>query len=152
MSGIGVPVGAAAQVPWTVWNLEESGTVSDATVTSDWYYNHYYKGCVIAIRRKSETGTCTLAAKLQGAFVDSDGTTAFDVANSDFVTFADGETGIRYIVIYPGATGAEADGVTAYDTNFLMLNGFLPWKWRLSVTHGGTSVANVWSAIVYPLV
>lgn len=148
----GVPVSAAPQEPWLVYDVEASGTVTDSTVTSDWYYNHYYKGCVIAIRRKSETGTCTLAAKLQGGFVDTDGTTAFDVANTDFVTFADGATGIKYVVVYPGLTGSDADGVVLQDTDFTLTNGFLPYKWRLSITHGGTSVANVFSVIVYPLV
>jgi hypothetical protein len=147
----GVPVAAAPQIPWLVYDVASSGTVTDSTVTSDWEYNHYYKGCVIAVRRKSETGTCTLAAKLQGGFVDADGTTAFDVANADLVTFADGETGVRYVFVYPGITGAEADGVVTFDTSFNVVNGFLPHKWRVSITHGGTSVANVFSVIVYPL-
>ena len=107
---------------------------------------------MIVARRKSETGTCTLAIKLQGALVDSDGDTAYDVANTDFVSLADGETGVRYVVVYPGMTGSDADGSVAQDTNFLLVNGFLPWKWRVSVTHGGTSISNVWSLVVHPLV
>ena len=136
--------------PWIPFALASSGTVTDSTVTSDWEINWFAKGCLLVVRRTAETGTCTLAAKLQGAIDDGTTTTAFDVANSDLVSFADGETGVRYCFIYPGVTGSDADGVVAQDTNFNLVNGFLPYKFRVSVTHGGTSVSNTFSVHLFP--
>jgi hypothetical protein len=127
-----------------------SGTVTNATVTSDWFHQYdVYKGCVMVVERTSETGTCTLDAKLQG-YHHATGT-AFDVANADIIQFADGATGLRYVMVYPGITGAEADGLVTFDTNFNYVNGFLPDTFRVSVTHGGTTVTNVFSVTVYPL-
>jgi hypothetical protein len=137
--------------PYIAFSLASSGTVTDATVTSDWERNWGAKGCLIVVNRTVETGTATLACKLQGGIEDSVGTkTAFDVANVDLVSFADGETGLRYTFVYPGITGAEADAVVPLDTNFNMVNGFLPHYWRISVTHGGTSVANTFSVHLFP--
>lgn len=137
--------------PWVVFPAgTASGTVTNATVTSDLFHNlDSAKGCVIVIHRTAETGTCTLAAKLQGYFRPTD--TWYDVANSDVVTFADGATGIKYVVVYPGMTGSDADGVLLQDTDFSLVNGFLPYEFRLSVTHGGTSVTNTFGAVIYPL-
>ncbi len=145
----------AVQKPWVIAPAgTTSGTVTNATVrhlsggTKPWV-NHLYKGCVIVVNRTAETGTCTLAVKLQG--YDRESNTYFDVANSDFVSFADAATGIKYNMIYPGATGSDADGVVLQDTDFSIVNGFLPYEFAVSVTHGGTSVSNTYSIVLYPL-
>jgi hypothetical protein len=142
----------AVQEPWVPFPLASSGTVTNSTVTSDEFYNHLYKGCVMLVHRTAETGTATLNAKLQGYLKETD--TWFDVANSDIVALADGDagaTGLRYVLIYPGITGAEADGAVALDTNFVHVSGFLPYCWRVSVTHGGTSITNTFAVVVWPL-
>jgi hypothetical protein len=54
-------------------------------------------------------------------------------------------------MVYPGITGAEADGAVALDTNFVHVSGFLPDTFRVSVTHGGTSIVNTFAVTVYPL-
>lgn len=137
--------------------LASSGTVSDSTVTSEPQVNNWHKGLHLIVRRTAETGTCTLAVKVQGfagkdmaavAAVEGGSTTAgawYDVANSDLVTFADGATGVKYVTLYPGMTGSDADGVVLQDTDFTLANGVLPHIWRVSVTHGGTSVSNTFA-------
>lgn len=140
---MGVP-----QNPWVPFALASSGTVTDATVTSDWEYNWYAKGCLIVVNRTAETGTCTLAVKLQG--YDDASATAYDVQGAAIVSYADGATGLRYVFVYPGAVGAEADVVVPVNTNFNYVNGFLPYKFRVSVTHGGTSVTNTFSVSLHP--
>ncbi len=137
------------QVPWKPFALASSGTVTNATVTSARLNNFFFKGCVLIVHRTAETGTATMAVKLQGYFRPTD--TWYDVANSDLVSYADGDTGIRYCMIYPGATGSDADGSVIQDTNFTLVNGFLPHAFRVSVTHGGTSVTNTFAVVVEPL-
>jgi hypothetical protein len=144
---------AGGRTYYEAFPLASSGTVSDETVTSDWFHNHdSYKGCVMVVERTVETGTATLNAKLQG-YHHATGT-VFDVANADIIALADGDagaTGLRYTMVYPGITGAEADGLVSFDTNFNYVNGFLPDTFRVSVTHGGTSIVNTFAVTVYPL-
>lgn len=135
--------------PWVAFALASSGTVTNATVTSEKFENWGAKGCVIVINRTAETGNCTLDAKLQGYDRASD--TWYDVQSASFVQFADGATGVRYIVVYPGIVADDADASVAIATNYKNVSAFLPHEFRLSVTHGGTSVANTFSATIHPL-
>jgi len=142
----------APQDKWVAFPLASSGTVTNATVKSAIFKNWFYKGALVVVNRKSETGTCTLAVKLTGYLMDDDDVEyEWDVAGAAIVSYADGATGVRYFMLYPGATGSDADGVIAKSTNFNLVNDALPQQFRIAVTHGGTSVENTFSVRVYPL-
>lgn len=143
---------AGGRTYYIAFPLASSGTVTNATVTSAAFNQHdTYKGCVLVVQRTAKTGTVTLDAKLQGYHHATN--TWFDVANADLVqiTDAEGNAATHYTMVYPGITGAEADGTIPLDTNFNYVNGFLPDTFRVSVTHGGTAVAQTFAATVYPL-
>lgn len=142
---------AGGRTYFTPFAFGSSGTVTDETVTSDPIHQYgCYKGCVLVVERQNDTGTATLDAKLQGYHHATE--TWFDVANSDIVQIADGDgDAVRYCMIYPGATGSDTDGVVAQDTNYNLVNGFLPDTFRVSVTHGGTSISQDFAVTVYPL-
>lgn len=131
--------------------LGSSGVVTNLEVFSTDFHQHdCYVGCLLVVQRTAKTGTATLAAKLQGFHHETE--TWFDVANSDIVTIADADgAATRYCLIYPGATGSAATGVVVQDVNFNLVNGFLPDTFRVSVTHGGTSISNTFAASLYPL-
>lgn len=123
-----------------------SGTVTNATTT----YRHIWpgasRGMRIDINRESETGTCTLDAKLQ--WVDQDTGTLNDFLDRAgnaiaFGQWADGATGRKFIDIHPENEQADADGVLAVGSN-TYFRGNLPFELALVLTHGGTSVANVY--------
>lgn len=139
----------AYQRVYKAFALGSSGTVTDATVKSELFQNPGYKGCVIIAHRTAESGTATFAVKLQGYFRPTD--TYYDVANAELVSFADGATGVRYAMVYPGATGSDSDGSVLQDTNFSLVNGFLPDEFCIAVTHGGTSISNTFAVTVEPL-
>lgn len=137
------------QVIWKPFALASSGTVTNATVTSSRLVNSLYKGCVIVVNRTAETGTCTLDVKLQGYQRASD--TWYDVQGASVVQYADGATGVRYVVLYPGIVADDADAIVTIATNYKHVSGWLPYEFRISVTHGGTSVTNTFAVTVEPL-
>ena len=139
----------AYQKPWVAFPLASSGTVTNATVTSEMFQNWHYKGCVIVCNRTAESGTCTLDVKLQGYHRASD--TWYDVQSASFVQYADGATGVRYVTVYPGIVADDADASVILATNYKNVSGVLPREFRISVTHGGTSVSNTFAITVEPL-
>jgi aspartokinase-like uncharacterized kinase len=142
----------APQDKWVAFPLASSGTVTDTSVKSAIFKNFFYKGALVVVNRKSETGASTLAVKLVGYLRDDDKVEyEWDVQGAAIVTFADGATGVRYFMVYPGATGSDADGVIAKGTNYNLVNDALPQQFRIVATHGGTSVENTFSVRVYPL-
>lgn len=137
------------QNPWIPFPLASSGTVTNATVNSSTYVNWYGLGCVMVVNKTAESGTTpTLDVKLQG--YDDASATWFDVQGASIVQYSGGATGLRYAVIYPGLTADDADGVVTINTTFKHVNGFLPYKFRVQVTHGGTSISNTFSVAIYP--
>lgn len=126
--------------------LFPAGTVhSDGTTNSRQIQNSYHKGVLITIDRTAETGTCTLDAQIE--FYDPAGGDWYELEGASFVQFANSEVATRYLMVYPGIVGSDADNRIALDTNEGVLCGqFLPRIWRLKVTTGGTTVTNTFSA------
>jgi hypothetical protein len=126
-----------------------SGTVSDSTETYGFLWPGCNRGVRFDIDRESETGTCTLAAKVQ--WIDQDTGDASDLLDQAgnaiaFNDWANGETGKRFIVIHgDDALGDDADGVLAVGSNFYYRQ-HLPFELQLVLTHGGTAVTNVYNA------
>lgn len=139
----------AYQRVYKAFVLASSGTVTDATVFSELFQNAGYKGCVVVCHRETDAGNATMGVRLQGYHRISD--EYYDVANAELVSYANDATGVRYAMVYPGATGSDADGSVLQDTNFSLVNGFLPDEFRIAVTHGGTSIANTFAVTVEPL-
>ncbi|HEY5987311.1 MAG TPA: hypothetical protein VIV12_13195 [Streptosporangiaceae bacterium] len=137
------------QQPWVAFPLASSGTVTDATVVSELFQNWHYKGALIVGNRTADTGTCTLNGKLRGYDRVSD--TYFDVVGAAFTAWADNAHSLKYILVYPGCTGSDADGSIAKSTDYLLVNDCLPHEFVISMTHGGTSVANTFSVTIFPL-
>ena len=125
-----------------------SGTVTNGTETYGDLYPGPSRGLRLDIERESETGTCTLAAKLQWINLSTgDANDLLDQAGNAVAIndFADGETGKRFIVIHPDdILGGDVDGVLAVSNNtYYRLP--LPGHLQLVLTHGGTDVENVYN-------
>ena len=63
-----------------------------------------------------------------------------DLPNASFVQFGAGATGEKFITVYPGLTGSDADASVAIATDFKMLGLFPLRVMRLSVTVGTGAV------------
>lgn len=63
-----------------------------------------------------------------------------DVPSAAFVQVAAGATTERFITLYPGLTGSDADASVAIATNFTQVGLFPLRKMRLSVTVGTGAV------------
>ncbi len=127
-----------------------SGTVTNASDTYPDLYPGPSRGMRIDIERESETGTATLAAKLQWINAASgDANDFLDRAGNVIAIndFADGETGKRFIDIHPENETADTDGVLAVGNNTYYRANLMP-RMQLVVTHGGTSVSNVYNITV----
>lgn len=135
-----------AQVQYKTLRAEAStGTVSDSTEYMYFPINYQHKGCLVTINRSAETGTCTLAWKIQ--FYSPHSATWQDLEGAVGDGYADGETGDRYLMVYPGLVGSDSDNKITLNTDQAVLCGqYLPRQCRLAVTTGGTSVANTYSA------
>lgn len=105
--------------------------------------SNYHRGAVITIDRESETGTATLDASLE--YKNQTTGTWAQVEGTSWVQWADGATGERYLYIYPGNVGAEADAMVPLDTSKgVHSSAFLPRVWRVAlVTTGTTNVVSV---------
>lgn len=127
-----------------------SGTVTDATETYGFLFPGDNRGMRIDIERESEDGTATLAAKLQWISAASgDANDFLDRAGTviQFNDWADGETGKRFIDIHPGNETADVDGVLAVGNNTYYRANLMDHL-QLVLTHGGTSVVNVYNVTV----
>lgn len=124
-----------------------TGTVTNSDENLAFPINYQFKGCLVTVSRTAETGTCTLAWKIQ--FYSPAAATWQDLEGAVGDGFADGETGDRYLMVYPGLVGSDADNKITLNTDQAVLCGsYLPRECRLVVTTGGTSVANTYSAEV----
>ncbi len=138
------------QVIWKPFLLASSGTVTNATVNSARMVNSLYKGCVIVANRTAEAGTSpTFDWKLQGYHRVSN--TWYDVPSASGVQYTTGQTGVRTVVVYPGIVADDADGSVTISTNYKNVSAWLPYEFRIVVTHGGTSIANTFAITVEPL-
>jgi hypothetical protein len=121
-----------------------TGTVTNDTVNIEAPINWFYKGVYLLLDRTAETGTCTLNAKVQ-FYMPASGLWQ-DLEGASWVEFADAAVADRYLHIYPGITSDESDSNLALDTNEGVVCGqYLPRRWRVAVTTGGTSVENTFS-------
>lgn len=128
--------------------LTLSSRATGASYTSDDFHQHdQYAGCVLVVEKTA--GDASVDALLQ---MEHHATGSWiDVANTDIVQIAAGSaTATRYCMIYPGATAAQATGVIALDTNYNLVNGFLPDTFRVKVTLAAGASATC-AATVYPL-
>lgn len=106
--------------------------------------NVMHKGVLLVLNRTADTGTCTLDAKVQ--FYSTVAAAWLDVEGAAFVQYADGATGARYLLLYPGVTGAEADDAIPLNTSKGVKCGqYLPRQWRVAVTVGGTTVTSTYA-------
>lgn len=122
-----------------------TGTVTNSTEYYDLPRNYLHKGLLLVVNRTAETGTCTLDAQVE--FYAPASGTWLQLEGAKIVQFADGATGDRYLQVYPGLTGSDADDVVALDTAEGSKCGqYLPPRCRLAVTSGGTSVSNTYQA------
>lgn len=130
--------------------LSASHTTSDATETFEAPKNVMHKGVYLIVERTAETGTCTLDVKLQMYAPEADAW--IDLEGAAITQFADGATGDRYLYLYPGVTGSDADDAVTLDTNEAVKSGhYLPRQWRVHCTTGGTSVSNTFSVEAFLL-
>ncbi len=124
--------------------LAPSAARAEATYTFDLPVIRMHRGVRVYISNTAESGTSTLDAKLQ--YKNPTSLAWTDIPGASFVQFADGATGERFIEMYVGATGSDADSSLALATNFKQL-GLMPHRFmRLSATVGGTSVTRTFSA------
>lgn len=124
--------------------LLPSAARAEATYTVELPVVRYHRGVRVYISNTAETGTSTLDAKLQ--YKNPQSLAWTDIPGASFVQFADGATGERFIEMYVGATGSDADSSLALATNFKQL-GLMPHRFmRLSATVGGTTVTRTFSA------
>lgn len=127
-----------------------SGTVTNGTETYAYLWPGDNRGLRIDIERESETGTCTLAAKLQWVNAASGDVNDFLDRAGNAIAFndwADGETGKRFIDIHPENETADTDGVLAVGNNFYFRANLMDHL-QLVLTHGGTGVVNVYNITV----
>lgn len=126
------------------YQLFASDARAEATYTAELPPIRRHRGVAILISNTAETGASTLDAKLQYKHPISLAWT--DLANATFVQWIDGATGERWITLYPGLVGSDADASVALATNFKNL-GLYPFRFlRLSATVGGTTVTRTFSA------
>jgi hypothetical protein len=124
-----------------------SGTVSDSTETYGCMWTGPSRGIRFDIDRESETGTCTLAAAVKWVDQDTGDVNALLDQAGNAVAFndwANGETGKRFIEIHPHSLDGDVDGVLAVGNN-TYYRCSLPYELQLVLTHGGTSVTNVYA-------
>lgn len=135
----------AVQIHRPIRASASTGTVTNSDENLELDINTTFKGALFLINRTAETGTCTLDAKVQ--FYAPVANTWQDLEGAAFAQFADAATGDRYLMIYPGLTGSDADTQLSLDTSEGRICGqYMPRQCRLVVTTGGTSVANTYSA------
>lgn len=111
--------------------------------TSRQFTNKGFKGILLTVNRSAETGTATLDAKLQ--YKDPVRNAWLDIEGATLNGWADGETGDRYLMMYPGLVAADSDNHIDLNTDQASHCGsYLPKFWRLVLTTTGTT--NVVSA------
>lgn len=121
-----------------------TGTVTNSSENLELPINSTYKGILLLLDRTAEGGTCTLDAHVE--FYMPEAAKWQDLEGAAFPQFADGTTADRYLMIYPGLTGSDADSQLSLDTAEGRLCGqYLPRQCRVVVTTGGTSVSNTYS-------
>ena len=114
-----------------------------------WVANPYYRGMILLVNRTAESANdATLLVIVQmynqatATFSDMiDGATG----TLSTVSYATSSTGERWMRIYPGSLGADADGVLIVNTVHKFYDAVMPPQFRLRVRHGGTSVTNTFS-------
>lgn len=127
-----------------------TGTVTNSDENLELPINDTYKGILLYIDRTAESGTCTLDAHVE--FYMPAAAKWQDLEGAAFAQFADGAAADRYLMIYPGLTGSDADTQLSLDTAEGRICGqYLPRQCRLVVTTGGTSVANTYSVEYFML-
>jgi hypothetical protein len=130
------------------FSLTTSHTSASGSNTTETYTppvdNVMHKGLLLVVSRTAETGTCTLDAQVE--FYAPNAGTWLELEGAAIPQFADGATGDRYLQVYPGITGSDADDSVALDTAEGKKCGqYLPRTWRVKVTNGGTTVTNTYS-------
>lgn len=131
------------------FHLCASAARAEATYTFDLPPIRFHRGARVYVSCTAESGTSTLDAKLQ--YKNPVSLAWTDMPGASFVQYADGATGERFIEMYVGAVGSDADSSVALATNFKQL-GLMPHRYmRLSATVGGTSVTRTFSACGYLL-
>ena len=134
----------SCQLNQDLFTLLPSVARAEATYTAELPICRGHRGVRVYISNTAETGTSTLDAKLQ--YKNPQSLAWTDIPGASFVQFADGATGERFIEMYVGATGSDADSSLALATNFKQL-GLFPHRYmRLSCTVGGTTVTRTFSA------
>ena len=143
-------VGQIATIDYfQVFAAHTSVSGTNTTENSPVFINKQWKGVMLMINRTADTGTCTLDLQIQ--YQNPLTLTWTNLQSAKNVSYADGTTGERYVIVYPGLTGSDADASIAINTSFVHVGAYLPRTWRVQTTNGGTTVTNTYSCVAYYL-
>jgi hypothetical protein len=120
------------------FGLVESGALDAATYTYELPPIRAHRGVSILLSVTVSGASGTVDGKLQYKHPISLAWT--DFPNATFVQFGAGATGEKFITVYPGLTGSDADASVAVATAFKMLGLFPLRTMRFSVTVGTGAV------------
>lgn len=115
-------------------------TLSGSTTWSSRKFNNkHHKGAYILLYRSAETGTGVLDAKVQ--YYSKLASAYKDLEGAAFVQSPDGESlpAERYLLIYPGLVGTDADNKIALNTDDQHCGSYLPAEFKILVTASGTT-------------
>lgn len=138
------------QLPFPLMDAQTTASGSNTDTYGRAIRNVGHKGLLGFINRTADGGTCTLDLYMQGLPPGLDEATDanwVDVSGILVPQYADGATGRRAFLFYPGIT-AQDGGIDAVNTTMGHASGYLPLYYRLRLRSGGTTVTNTIDDIV----